>query len=107
MARWGWASDYCRYSFYAYSRAEQHAKDRRLGIWAGGTHRTLDSAAGEWIRLGRQIDDSKKSIWRAAQVMVKRYGEDAAFEAASCVDEMLDEGDIDRCPVRNELAAIG
>jgi hypothetical protein len=39
--------------------------------------------------------------------MVKRYGEGAAFEAATCVDEILDEGDIDRCPVRNELAAIG
>ena len=34
-------------------------------------------------------------IWRAAQVMVKRYGKDAATEAAMRADEFLDQGIID------------
>ena len=34
-------------------------------------------------------------IWRAAQVMVKRYGEDAPLEAAKRADQMLDAGDVD------------
>jgi endonuclease YncB( thermonuclease family) len=35
MVRRGWALDYYRYSSYQYARAQQHAKDRRLGLWAG------------------------------------------------------------------------
>jgi len=35
-------------------------------------------------------------IWRAAQLMVKRYGEDAAIQAAIRADELLAEGDVDR-----------
>ncbi len=31
-------------------------------------------------------------IWRAAQVMVKRYGDGAATEAAMRADEFLDQG---------------
>ncbi len=34
-------------------------------------------------------------IWRAAQVMVKRYGEGAATEAAMRADEFLDQGNLD------------
>ena len=34
-------------------------------------------------------------IWRAAQVMVKRYGEDAPLEAAKRADKMLASGDMD------------
>ena len=36
-----------------------------------------------------------REIWQAAGVMVKRYGEDAATEAAMRADELLDEGDMD------------
>ncbi len=38
---------------------------------------------------------SDLDIWRAAQVMVKRYGDDAAIEAAKRADEFLDQGIID------------
>ncbi len=31
-------------------------------------------------------------IWRAAQAMVKRYGDSAATEAAMRADEFLDQG---------------
>jgi len=34
-------------------------------------------------------------IWRAAQVMVKRYGDGAATEAAMRADEFLDQGNYD------------
>ena len=34
-------------------------------------------------------------IWRSAQVMVKRYGQDATLEAAQRADALLDEGDMD------------
>ncbi len=34
-------------------------------------------------------------LWRAAQVMVKRYGDGAATEAALRADEFLDQGIID------------
>ena len=42
---------------------------------------------------------SDLEIYRAANQLVRRYGEDASFEAATCVDEMLDEGDMDGCAV--------
>ncbi len=38
---------------------------------------------------------SDLDLWRAAQVMVKRYGDGAATEAAVRDDEFLDRGDID------------
>ena len=38
-------------------------------------------------------------IWRSANVMVKRYGEDAALEAAKRADCCLESGDIDGCAV--------
>ena len=38
---------------------------------------------------------SDLDIYRAAQVMVKRYGEDAPLEAATRGDEFLDKGDLD------------
>ncbi len=34
-------------------------------------------------------------LWRAAQVMVKRYGDGAATEAAMRADEFLDQGNLD------------
>ena len=36
---------------------------------------------------------SDREIWQTAGVMVKRYGEEAATEAKSRADELLDEGD--------------
>ncbi len=38
---------------------------------------------------------SDLDIWRAAQVVVKRYGKDAATEAAIRADEFLDQGNLD------------
>ncbi len=35
MVLQGWALDYPRYSSYEYARAQQYAKDRQLGMWAG------------------------------------------------------------------------
>jgi hypothetical protein len=34
-------------------------------------------------------------IWRAAQVVIKRYGEACATEAAMRADEFLDHGNLD------------
>jgi triphosphoribosyl-dephospho-CoA synthetase len=34
-------------------------------------------------------------IWRAAQLLVKRHGNDAAIEAGMRADELLPEGDVD------------
>ncbi len=36
---------------------------------------------------------SDREIWQAAGAMVKRYGDDAATEAAMRADELLVEGD--------------
>ncbi len=38
---------------------------------------------------------SDLDIWRAARIMVKRYGKDAATEATGRADEFLDQGNID------------
>ncbi len=38
---------------------------------------------------------SDLDLWRAAQVMVKHYGDGAATEAAMRADEFLDQGNID------------
>lgn len=40
-----------------------------------------------------------KDIWRAALLMVKRYGADAATQAAMRADGLLAEGDADGCAV--------
>ncbi len=34
-------------------------------------------------------------LWRAARIMVKRYGDGAAIEAAMRADEFLDQGNLD------------
>ncbi len=39
-------------------------------------------------------------IYRAANVLVKRYGEDATLEAAQRADVMLERGDMDGCARR-------
>ena len=38
---------------------------------------------------------SDLDTWRAAQVMIKRYGDGAAIEAAMRADEFLDQGNLD------------
>ncbi len=38
---------------------------------------------------------SDLDLWRAAQIMIKRYGDGAATEAAMRADEFLDQGIID------------
>ncbi len=48
MVRQGWALDYPRYSSYEYARAQQYAKDRRLGMWAGEF-----TEPWEWRRVNR------------------------------------------------------
>ena len=37
---------------------------------------------------------SNLDLWRAAQVIVKRYGDGAATEAAMRADEFLDQGKV-------------
>ncbi len=44
-------------------------------------------------------------IWRSANVMVKRYGEDAALEAAKRADELLEAGDMDGCAIWKRIVA--
>jgi len=44
-------------------------------------------------------------IWRSANVMVKRYGEDAALEAAKRADELLEAGDTGGCAVWKRIVA--
>ncbi len=51
------------------------------------------------------IDDY--DIWRAANLLVKRYGADAAIQAAQRADELLNRGDLDGGAIwRRILAAI-
>lgn len=38
---------------------------------------------------------SDLDIWRSAQVMIRRYGEGAALEAAGRADDMFNQGDFD------------
>ncbi len=38
---------------------------------------------------------SDLDLWRAAQIMVKRYGTGATIEAAIRADEFLDQGSLD------------
>ena len=38
---------------------------------------------------------SDLDLWRAAQIMVKGYGDGAAIEAAMRADEFLDQGSLD------------
>lgn len=43
------------------------------------------------------IDD--REIWRAANILLKRFGEDAATEAAQRADELFERGDSDGCAI--------
>ena len=44
-------------------------------------------------------------IWRSANVMLKRYGDDAALEAAKRADELLEAEDIDGCAIWKQIVA--
>jgi hypothetical protein len=47
-------------------------------------------------------------IYRSAQVLVKRHGEDAPIHAAMRADAVLEKGDLDGCAVwRRILRAVG
>jgi len=50
---------------------------------------------------------SDPDIWRAAQLIIKRHGEDAAIAAAQRADELLNEGDHEGAAVwRRILRAV-
>ncbi len=50
---------------------------------------------------------SDLDIYRSAQVLVKRHGEDAPIRAAMRADELLEAGDLDGCAVwRRILRAV-
>ena len=38
---------------------------------------------------------SDLDIWRAANLLIRRHGEDAEIEAAKRADQMLERGDLD------------
>ena len=42
---------------------------------------------------------SDLDIYRSANVLIREHGEDAAIEAATRADAMLDKGDLDGCVV--------
>ena len=47
-------------------------------------------------------------IYRSAQVLVKRHGQDAPIHAAMRADAMLEAGDLDGCAVwKRILRAVG
>ncbi len=47
-------------------------------------------------------------IFRSAQVLVKRHGQDAPIHAAMRAEAMLDKGDLDGCAVwKRVLQAVG
>ena len=48
---------------------------------------------GHFLRYHPGMD--RIDIYRSAVLLIKRYGEDAAFEAAARADGLLDEGDLD------------
>jgi hypothetical protein len=50
---------------------------------------------------------SDPDIWRAAQLMIKRHGDDASIAAAQRADELFNEGDLDGAAVwRRILHAV-
>ncbi len=51
---------------------------------------------------------SDLDIYRSAQALVKRHGEDAPIHAAMRADELLEAGDLDGCAVwKRVLRAVG
>jgi hypothetical protein len=60
---------------------------------------TLPAVPGREYVLTTGLADrpmvSDLDIWRAANLLIQRYGADAAIEAAKRVDQMLERGDLD------------
>ena len=46
-----------------------------------------------------------ENIWRAAALLVKRHGADAAMVAAQCADDLLAAGDFEGCAVWKRIIA--
>ena len=46
-------------------------------------------------------------IYRSAQVLVKRHGQDAPIHAAMRADELLEAGDLDGYAVRKKIVKAG
>ena len=44
-------------------------------------------------------------VWRAADQMIRLYGEDAAIQAGLRADKLLDQGDVDGFHVWKRVAA--
>mgnify|MGYP001599616852 CR=1 FL=1 len=55
--------------------------------------------------MGFDVMIADQDIWRAAHLLVKRYGQDAAIEAAQRVDAMLERGDIEEQMVWKRVPA--
>ena len=45
-------------------------------------------------------------IYRSAQVLVKRHGQDAPIHAAMRADAMLEKGDLDGCAVWRRILRV-
>ena len=60
----------------------------------GATEGTVTVAAAMAVATAADID-----IYRSANVLIRKHGEDAAIEAAMRADAMLDRGDLDGCAV--------
>ncbi len=59
------------------------------------------------MRLAARMT-SDLDIYRSAQLLMKRHGEDAPIQAAMRADALLDKGDLDGCAVwRRILRAVG
>jgi len=57
-------------------------------------------AAATVVPMNADLD-----IWRAANLLVKRHGDDAAIVAARRADELLAEGDLDGCGIWKRIVA--
>lgn len=55
----------------------------------------LYAVSSRAIRKSRANMTEEIDIWRAAHLLVKRHGEDAAIVAAQRADELMAQGDLD------------
>ena len=62
---------------------------------------------GPRSRLGKPAMIHGPDIFRAAELVIDRHGDDAATRAAQRADELLEDGDVDGAAVwRRILAAV-
>ncbi len=64
----------------------------------GATEGTVTVAAAMAVATAADID-----IYRSANVLIRKHGEDAAIEAAMRTDAMLDKGNLDGYAVWNRI----